>query len=108
MLCAKCSTENDPRQKFCKSCGATLGIVCDRCGSVNQPEDKHCGTCGQALAASLGQGEVRSAEPLKPLLRGVRQYTAQEIEELLLLRNTMKEVKHPIIMTQKDIDNLFG
>ncbi len=108
MLCAKCSTENDTRQKFCRSCGAPLGLVCDRCGSVNRPEDKHCGTCGQALAASLEQGEVRSAVPQKPLLRGVRQYTAQEIEELLLLRNAMKEVKHPIIMTQKDIDNLFG
>ncbi len=90
-----------------------MGIICDRCGVVNHFEDRYCGTCGLVLAGALKNEsipEAPTAQPQATILphTSTRQYSAQDMEELLSLRRAMKE-KEPTtkILNQNDIDDLF-
>jgi len=104
MDCIRCTTPNDDIRKFCRSCGAPLGRHCDRCGTVNPYDDKFCGTCGLALIPSLKSEMTPEAVPGAP-----RQYTAAEVDELLLLRMRLKPgQKTAETISQTDIDELFG
>lgn len=116
MICVRCSTDNETIRKFCKFCGAPMGIICDRCGVVNHFEDRYCGTCGLVLAGAVKSESVpessaaRSQESQTVIAphTSTKQYSARDIEELLSLRRSMKE-KEPTtkILNQNDIDNLF-
>src|SRR3989338_5037497 len=108
MQCPKCSADNDKIRRYCRSCGAPLGIFCDRCGVVNQLEDRFCANCGLALSESLGNARPLPSTPFEEIpAPGRNQYTPQEIEELLSLRRIMK-IEEPVTKTlsQDDIDNL--
>ena len=50
--CASCGTHNRVGRRFCRSCGAELGLTCARCGATNEPGDRFCGTCGSELGAA--------------------------------------------------------
>lgn len=47
--CPSCGTKNPKGQKFCKECGAKLGITCPSCGAFLTPDSKFCTTCGSPL-----------------------------------------------------------
>jgi hypothetical protein len=104
MECLKCKVPNDKGRKFCRMCGAPLGMYCERCGTVNHMEDKFCGTCGMALISLAGDdvlsGRVEQNIP--------RQYKAREIDEMLTLRKKVEKEKEDVqTFSQNDIDQLF-
>lgn len=119
MICLRCSTDNETIRKYCKFCGAPMGIICDRCGIVNHFEDRYCGTCGLVLAGAIkseaapepSAAQSESSQQSQTLIAphtSTRQYSARDIEELLSLRRLLKE-KEPTakILNQNDIDDLF-
>ena len=111
MVCRECNTENRSGGKFCTSCGAPLGIICSRCGKVNELDDRHCGSCGLALAISLKEESSASTQSSTSLASSaaIKQYSRQEVEELLALRKALiKEESSAEPMSQDDIDKLFG
>lgn len=110
MVCNQCHAEVEQSAKFCTTCGASLGLVCQRCGSANLPEAGYCASCGFALAPSLSGESAPSArlrtEVIDP--ESMRQYTPEEIDELLALRRAMKvEEPPPKGLDQSEIDKLF-
>jgi hypothetical protein len=111
MVCRGCNAENPSAGKFCTSCGAPLGITCNRCGIVNELDDHFCGTCGSALVGSLSEessASFRSATSLGSSAT-TKQYSPQEIEELLALRRVLKkEESSAEALSQDDVDKLFG
>ncbi len=111
MICVQCNVENPDSGKFCRSCGATLGILCTRCGVVARPDDRYCTSCGFSLAGQSGEGSPTfSSRPGSgDRAPSVKQYTPLEIEELLALRKTVKrEEAGAKTLSQADVDDLFG
>lgn len=51
MICPKCHTVNNDKEKFCKNCGFQLNPsrICPRCGKTNDPNSKYCKECGTVL-----------------------------------------------------------
>lgn len=86
-----------------------MGTLCDRCGTVNRYEDHYCGVCGAALISSLKHETKGAPASLTKSEPDSRQYTSEEIEELLALRRAMKKDEPTTkILGQDDIDQLFG
>jgi class 3 adenylate cyclase/predicted nucleic acid-binding Zn ribbon protein len=54
MDCSNCGAANDPGQKFCGQCGASLVTACPNCGSANPADRRFCGECGTSLANAAG------------------------------------------------------
>ena len=105
MNCARCNAENPISGKFCRSCGAILGIVCTQCGTVAHPDDRYCISCGLDLAGQPVGGSVESSRKQLP---APSQYSQQEIEDLLALRKaTRRETKAAMTLNQDDVDKLF-
>ena len=48
MQCPNCGHENRDDAKFCRDCGATLGVElsCPGCGAPYDPGQKFCDECG--------------------------------------------------------------
>ena len=101
MICPHCNAENPAGGKFCGACGSALGSVCSRCGNVSHLDDRFCSSCG------LAAGDVDSS--ISPRLPStVKQYTPQEIEELLMLRRSMRKAESiSKTLNQDDVDKLF-
>jgi hypothetical protein len=109
MICTRCNADNVEGRKFCGSCGCAIGAICDRCGIANPLGDKYCGMCGFALFESLKQGSSPLDPSDRPLSAAPGQYTARDIEELLVLRTKVqKEEDSTETLRQDDIDSLFG
>jgi class 3 adenylate cyclase/tetratricopeptide (TPR) repeat protein len=53
VLCPSCAAENPEGKKFCRECGAVLGLVCPTCGSAVEQDAKFCGECGGTLTGSI-------------------------------------------------------
>ena len=108
MHCPRCAVENDEQQKSCLACGLPLGLVCERCENLNNPQDSFCGSCGYALEASV-KGAARSTEPIVKSFEDMpRQYSLEEIGELLLLRRALGKDAHDSgTLDQSGIDKLF-
>ncbi len=109
MNCPRCAVENEEIRKFCHSCGAPMGILCDRCATVNSLHDKYCGNCGFALTASVVDVKKgREGSAMK--LGGIpRQYTDEEIQELLQLRFSQKQgTSEQQQLDQNEIDAIFS
>jgi hypothetical protein len=101
MICPHCNTENPVGGKFCGACGSTLGSTCSRCGNIAEPDDRFCSSCGLAV------GDVDlSLSPRLPF--PIKQYTPQEIEELLVLRRSVRKAENAAkTLNQDDVDKLF-
>ena len=109
MNCVQCSADNEAGRKFCKSCGAAIGILCDRCKTVNPYGDKYCGVCGFTLVESRKEEPSTPASLVAQASTGSGQYTAGDIDQLMNLRRKMKmEEDLTESLRQDDIDELFG
>jgi class 3 adenylate cyclase/tetratricopeptide (TPR) repeat protein len=65
--CPRCTTGNDPERKFCRECGARLGVACPSCGAVDSAGSKFCGECGSALGVEQPRaGGGRAGGPAEP------------------------------------------
>ncbi|MCL4503300.1 MAG: AAA family ATPase [Deltaproteobacteria bacterium] len=49
MKCPNCQSINEESQKFCRTCGARLGIACPDCGAAVLISDRFCAECGLEL-----------------------------------------------------------
>jgi predicted amidophosphoribosyltransferase len=108
MNCSKCGKENETGRNFCAFCGAPLGTFCDRCQHVINPSDQYCGNCGLMLAASLIQKPVQPKPAARTTKKSVRQYSPEDIEELLSLRTQYSsESQSQVTLNQDEIDSLF-
>ena len=108
MNCSKCGKENEAGRNFCAFCGAPLGAFCDRCQHLINPSDQYCGNCGLMLAASLSRQAVQPRPMAKAEKKMVRQYTQEEIKEMLALRaQYSSESESQVTLSQDEIDNLF-
>ena len=56
VICSNCGTENPAGTKFCKECGARLGVACPACGIALLPDAKFCGECGSPVSATTTVG----------------------------------------------------
>jgi predicted amidophosphoribosyltransferase len=108
LQCSRCSADNDSIRKYCHACGAPLGPICSQCGTVNRFEDQFCGICGMPVGNALNKPTAvlsmgSFAEPTD-----TRQYSAEDIKDLLIPRNAMKQDDRGAeILGQHDIDKLF-
>jgi len=63
MRCGQCDAENPKPSKFCRKCGAPLGVHlrCARCGHENPGESVFCAECGERLSGiqKSGKGNQR-------------------------------------------------
>jgi class 3 adenylate cyclase/tetratricopeptide (TPR) repeat protein len=58
IVCATCSAEAQPGQRFCGQCGASLARVCPVCGSENPPDHRFCGSCGSSLGGGSAPAQT--------------------------------------------------
>jgi hypothetical protein len=65
MDCTSCGTANAVGRKFCRECGARLGVQCPACGTIDSGGSKFCGECGSALDVGPG-GATTPALPDRP------------------------------------------
>ncbi len=61
MECPRCQAENREGARFCRECGALLGVVCASCGAEVQAGSKFCDGCGTPLVAAPRQGPERAS-----------------------------------------------
>jgi hypothetical protein len=109
MHCTKCGKENEGGKNFCAFCGAPLGAFCDRCQHIIKPSDQFCGNCGLTLASSLSQKPADKTPMTRQVKKTGRQYSPQEIEELLSLRAVLSaESESHVKLNQDEIDSLFS
>lgn len=47
-VCAECSREPEPGDRFCRGCGRPLERSCMECGSPLKRSDRFCGRCGSS------------------------------------------------------------
>jgi predicted amidophosphoribosyltransferase len=108
LQCSRCATENDSIRKYCHACGAPLGPLCSRCGTVNRFEDQFCGICGMPVGNALKQPSTPASMGSFIAPVDMKQYSVEDIKELLILRSTMNQDEHGLeIMRQNEIDKLF-
>jgi len=65
LTCPACSATNDAEQRFCTTCGASLGQACSVCGTANAPTARFCGACGSPLEPPSGPPPSDGAEERK-------------------------------------------
>lgn len=107
MECPNCKFANDEAQRFCSACGTALGNVCKRCGTAGRHDAKFCGMCGTAFVSPGNQQGLFTRSAITPS-HTPRQYTGEEIEDLLSLRVLARqEALNSEQLTQKDLDALF-
>src|SRR5215510_16005791 len=71
MDCPRCQVENREGARFCRECGALLGVVCSSCGAKVQAGSKFCDSCGTPLAV------VPRPEPERARLYPIQGATAE-------------------------------
>jgi hypothetical protein len=83
---------------------------CSRCGKVNDPESRFCNACGMSLLGSVTEDspETSLTSSSSAPSSTPRQFSPQDIEELLLLRKVVKrEDRGAKVLKQDDVDKLF-
>ncbi len=107
MECPNCKSANDDIQRFCVACGTALGNVCKRCGTAGTHDAKFCGMCGAPFTTLGEQKRLFTPAAITPT-HTPRQYTAEEIEDLLSLQALAnQEAMDSEQLSQKDLDSLF-
>jgi hypothetical protein len=109
MTCPRCKTENGADRRFCRSCGTAFGILCARCDHQNSIEDKFCGFCGFPISTAQMKNAADNPVSFRHRHLSVRQYSPQEIEELLHMRRAIQRERDASrTVEQNDIDEIFG
>jgi class 3 adenylate cyclase/tetratricopeptide (TPR) repeat protein len=65
LTCPACSATNDAEQRFCTTCGASLGQTCSVCGTANAPTARFCGACGSPIEPLSAPPPSEGAEERK-------------------------------------------
>jgi class 3 adenylate cyclase len=66
VTCSDCGTENAPDARFCKQCGARLGLTCSNCGLPLLPDARFCSSCGTPTSIAPGPAQGRFAPAGRP------------------------------------------
>ncbi len=104
MDCPNCQSPNEKDSRYCRQCGSALGTFCKRCDHVGAMDDKYCPSCGNKVGPD--SQEHLFTDPAE--FGGPKQYSRQEIEELLALRRKIRlEEERAVRVTQEGVDFLF-
>ncbi|HET8578604.1 MAG TPA: AAA family ATPase, partial [Methylomirabilota bacterium] len=88
MRCPRCEKDNPSDARYCRACGAQVGIACSGCLQLNLPDSRFCGACGKPLAPALHDPKFSSPTAytprhlagrilaLRPILEGERKHVS--------------------------------
>ena len=122
MECVCCQAPNHDARRFCGQCGSQLSGNCRRCGFVNDASDRYCGGCGDVLSESVEAtpgpkvselkakpvARIRSVSPA-PVAKAAGSLSAADLADLLPKAAAVAQPKKlPTVVTQDDLDKLFG
>ncbi|MBI4628790.1 MAG: zinc ribbon domain-containing protein, partial [Candidatus Rokubacteria bacterium] len=63
MECPRCRIDNPPQARFCRECGARLGLRCAGCGAELPAGAKFCVHCGQPAGGTAPGTGSRIVSP---------------------------------------------
>lgn len=114
MTCT-CGRVNDPHRCYCGGCGTRIAGACTRCRFVNALDDGFCGGCGAKLTSAVRMAAPPPARPTSSPAptaaappRSADAMSATELAGLLGQRAVPKPVALPPVVSQDDLDRLFG
>lgn len=120
MSVCRCGRDNDARRCYCGACGRRIGKPCTRCQFINATDDAYCGGCGDALeaVAIVSAAPVKTdAEKTAPIARPTKApapsssadtMSSAELASLLGRHTSKAPAALPAIVSQDDLDSLFG
>lgn len=120
MSACRCGRDNDARRCYCGACGRRIGKPCSRCQFINATDDAYCGGCGDALEAVAivsAAPEKSASEKTAPITRpnkapapasAADTMSAAELASLLGKHAAKPPAALPAIVSQDDLDRLFG
>lgn len=112
MVCKICNCSDNYGRKYCRECGARLGLECSQCNFTNDEHDKYCGGCGASM-----HEKVVNFEKVDNLLlneghkRFFSQYDSATLDDVISQAKKLKSSNEENIMPtfqQEDIDKLFS
>lgn len=107
-----CGRANDARRSYCGGCGTRIARACARCQFVNATDDAYCGGCGDALGAGARAATTAAAVVVAPrpavAPTSADTMSAAELASLLGKAAAPTPVQLPAIVSQDDLDRLFG
>lgn len=88
--CPRCRATNDPNRRFCRGCGASLGVVCLACSHQMPVWDSYCPECGgnQPEFIALKLAEFSRQRAQAEMLR-----QQQRFDECLTIGRALASVK---------------
>lgn len=112
MICKICSCSDNCCGKYCRECGARLGLECRHCSFTNDEHDKYCGGCG----VSLHKNAMKLEKFENPRLneehkRFFSQYDSATLDNVISQAKKLKSsIEENVLQTfqQEDIDKLFS
>ncbi len=78
--CRVCGFETAPGKRFCRQCGAPLGLACPTCQAAIEPGSRFCEDCGASLNADGLQTAGFSA-PSTPVRPGAMSVLGTQVAE---------------------------
>src|SRR5574338_1468605 len=87
MECPWCKAENREGARFCRECGALMGVVCSSCGAKVPAGSKFCDSCGTLLPATPRPG------PERVRLDKAQSATAEDVVEIIGTPNVPAEAE---------------
>lgn len=120
MNACRCGRNNDARRCYCGACGRRIGKPCTRCQFINATDDAYCGGCGDALdAVAIVSAAPEKTEKTAPITRlnkvaapaptsTADTLSAAELASLLGRNAAKPSAALPAIVSQDDLDRLFG
>ena len=118
MKCPNCQSVNEEREKFCRTCGARLGVACPDCGSVIFQGGRFCAECGRELKSQERFPKIQEEVPserkhVTALFADISGYTALgerlDPEELKdIVGNLIGEMAKVVTKYQGSVENFSG
>jgi hypothetical protein len=112
MVCKKCNCADNYGRKYCRECGARLGVICLHCGFTNDEHDKYCGGCGISTSIkSVDNNKIDNQSFEEGHKRFFSQYDSKTLTNVIAQAERLKSVNEEKVIStfqQDDIDKLFS
>jgi class 3 adenylate cyclase len=67
VVCPACQADNKEGARFCRQCGAPLGLTCPSCGASHEAGQRFCDQCGSALADDANPARASQPQSAQPM-----------------------------------------